>query len=213
MQQRRRQQCPSAYAPDGSKLKVADEYWYELTQKDLTTLCNLTFFTKVDHHCLEFLFLQEKIRLDISQRSLFHLKNGQWYPIDDPLLTLVTVVYLNNIQQIYPVGHDIVGIRDLKEGHFFVKPHELRLTPLLGRYGDDLAAFQYAAEAIGGVPQDMADAAYRLLPFPRIALYFLFWQEDSEFKARIRVLLDRSIENYLPASVIWALVNRVTMEF
>jgi hypothetical protein len=55
----------------------------------------------------------------------------------------------------------------------------------------------------------MADEAGRLLPFPRIPLYFLMWFADEEFPARLRVLFDRSIERFLPADAIWALVNRV----
>jgi len=55
----------------------------------------------------------------------------------------------------------------------------------------------------------MADAAGRLLPFPRIPLYFLMWFSDEEFPSRLRVLFDRSIERFLPADAIWALVNRV----
>jgi hypothetical protein len=63
--------------------------------------------------------------------------------------------------------------------------------------------------AIDGQTVDMADTAGRLLPFPRIPLYFLMWFADDEFPARLRVLFDRSIEQALPADAIWALVNRV----
>jgi hypothetical protein len=38
------------------------------------------------------------------------------------------------------------------------------------------------------------------------------WEEDEEFPARMNVLFERSIENFLAADAIWALVNRVSME-
>jgi hypothetical protein len=57
---------------------------------------------------------------------------------------------------------------------------------------------------------EMADSAYRLLPFPRVPLYYLFWQGDEEFAPRISVLFDRSIQEYFAASAIWGLVNRVS---
>ena len=60
---------------------------------------------------------------------------------------------------------------------------------------------------------DMADAAVQLLPFPRVPLYFLLWRGDEEFRPRLQVLFDRSIENTLSADAIWALVNRVAAEF
>jgi hypothetical protein len=52
--------------------------------------------------------------------------------------------------------------------------------------------------------------AYRLLPFPRVPVYYLLWQGDDEFEPRVTVLLERSIENVLAADAIWALINRVT---
>jgi hypothetical protein len=56
----------------------------------------------------------------------------------------------------------------------------------------------------------MADAAYQLFPFPRVPVYFLFWQEDAEFDPRISVLFDRSIEEVFSADAIWGLVSRVS---
>jgi hypothetical protein len=97
----------------------------------------------------------------------------------------------------------------LKESHFFVGPHELRTTKVLDRYGQDPGGFRRAVASLEGRLVDMADAAGRLLPFPRIPLYFLMWFEDEEFPARLKVLFDRSIEQFLPADAIWALVNRV----
>jgi hypothetical protein len=56
----------------------------------------------------------------------------------------------------------------------------------------------------------MADAAYELLPFPRVPLYYLFWRGDAEFEPRISVLFDRSIETVFSADAIWGLVGRVS---
>ncbi len=57
---------------------------------------------------------------------------------------------------------------------------------------------------------DMADAAYRLLPFPRVSLYYLLWQGDAEFEPRMSVLFDRTIEAVFSADAIWGLVGRVS---
>jgi len=123
---------------------------------------------------------------------------------------LVTVLYLIKVDDIYPVGKDIVGVKDLKEAHFFQGPHALRTDPLLKRYGSDLKGFREAAEYLNGESKDMADAAYKLSPYPRINLYFLLWQGDEEFSPEANVLLDRPIERVLAADAIWALINRVT---
>ena len=214
MQERRKDEKPKAYASDGSHLTVDAAYWEKVSKRDMTALCNVTFFDRVTPDTLEYRFLSENIRLHLAQRCLLR-KNpqGNWKQSDDPLLTLVTVMYLKAIDAIYPMGRDIVGAKDLKEGHFFAGPHEFRTKPLLQRYANDLKGFKFTAKKLGGEPMEMADAAFRLLPFPRVPLYFLIWKGDEEFKPRLQVLFDRSIENVLAADAIWALVNRVSMAF
>ena len=129
------------------------------------------------------------------------------------MLALATVIYLKNVQQIHPLGRDMVSAKALKEGHFFTGPHEFRIDPLLKRFGQDVAGFESACRALGGTPLAMADAAFQLLPFPRLALYFLLWAGDEEFQPRLQILFDRSIESILPADAIWGMVNRVAMAF
>ena len=68
---------------------------------------------------IQFHFLQEDVVLDLEKRCLMRLKDRVWQKTDDPLLELVTVMYLINVTDIYPIGRDIVGVKDLKEGHFF----------------------------------------------------------------------------------------------
>ncbi len=209
MQERRLKETPPAIAPDGSRVSVSEKYWNDLLKRDVTSLCNLTLFTPLSSNQILFPFLKEDVVVDLEKRCLMRLKENVWQKTDDPLLELVTVVYLINVSEIYPIGRDIVGVKDLKEGHFFRGPHVLKTDPLIERYGHDIKGFREAAEFLGGEARDMADAAYKLLPYPRVALYFLLWEGDDEFPAQVTVLFDRSIENVLAADAIWALVNRV----
>ena len=214
MQQRRLKELPKAYAPDGSHLEVADAYWREAAARDAATLGNLTFFESSGAGRFQFRFLNEDIRIDLHDRALSRRDEaGRWAGCKDPLLALVTVLYLKNIQAVYPMGHDIVSAKDLKEGHFFTGPHVFRTDALLNRFGQDLPGFQKACVALDGKPMALADAAFQLRPFPRLPVYFLLWKGDEEFKPRLQVLFDRAIESILPADAIWALVNRVVMAF
>ena len=210
MQQRRNDKSARGYASDGSHLEADQIQWNQLSQKDPVTICNQTFFDPIGKDCLQFQFLNEALRIDLHQRCLLRQAGEVWQKSDDPLLTLATITYLTNIEDVYPLGKDIVGIKDLKEGHFFCGPHELRLSNLIERYGSDLDGFRRTAALLNGAPMEMADASYRLLPFPRVPLYYLLWLGDAEFKPRIQVLVDRSIEQSLPADAIWALINRVS---
>jgi len=197
------------YAPDGSHLKQNALQWQDLARRPVEDLANLTLFQPMPEGRLQFRFLNEDICVDIPRQCLRREGDGDDTPLDDPLLELVTLVYLNHVDRIFPLDRDIVGLQDLKESHFFVGPHELRTAGVLERYGTDPEGFRRVVGALDGRLVDMADAAGRLLPFPRIPLYFLIWFADEEFPARLRVLFDRSIEQVLPADAIWALVNRV----
>lgn len=210
MQQRRRRQTPPAFAPNKSPVDVSPHYWDDLQKKDLDSLCNLTLFSRVGPQQLAFHFLNEEVRVDVAARCLQRDPGRGWEATRDPLLELVTVVYLNRVKMLYPIGQDLVGVKDLKEAHFFQGPHALQVDPLIRRYGRDVAGFSNAAEFLKGRSMELADAAYQLFPFPRIPLYYLFWQGDVEFEPRISVLFDRSIEEALTADVIWGLVSRVS---
>jgi hypothetical protein len=210
MQERRRIQLPPAYAPDGSHLKVDASYWDRLQGADLSQLCARTQFAAADEGGLVFRFLNADVMVDVAGRCLRRFTGGHWEKTDDPLLELAAVLYLINVKDVYPRGRDIVGPKDLKEGHFFQGPHELKIAPLLERFGGDLPGFRTSAESLGGDPVDMADTAYRLMPFPRVPLYYLLWEGDEEFPPRMSVLFDRSIEEALAADAIWGLVSRVS---
>jgi len=212
MQKHCRSLPPPAYAPDGSHLKVAAQYWERLKQTDLLLLSARTQFQPTSDGRLVFNFLNRDVMVDPISCCLRRLDGARWEKVDDPLLELVSVLYLVNVNDVYPLGRDIVGPQDLKEGHFFQGPHELKIAPLVERYGRDLDGFRQATEKLGGEPLDMADAAVRLKPFPRVHLYYLLWEADNEFPARMSVLFERSIENVMAADAIWGLVNRVSTE-
>jgi hypothetical protein len=199
----------NTYASDGSHLRQTDRQWQDLAERSVEDLANLTLATPLPGGRLQFRFLNEDILVDIPNRGLLHIHDGKDIHLEDALLELVTLTYLNRVDAVLPLDRDIVGLQDLKESHFFAGPHELQTDLVLERYGKDPQAFQQAVVSLDGRMTDMADAAGRLLPFPRIPLYFLMWFADEEFPARLRVLFDRPIERFLPADAIWALVNRV----
>ncbi|MGD8756567.1 MAG: DUF3786 domain-containing protein, partial [Desulfobacterales bacterium] len=191
-------------------VEVPPHFWDGLQNKNLNTLCNWTLFRLASAKQMVFQFLNEEVLVDVAERCLKRASGSGWERTDDPLLELVTLLYLNNVKQLYPLGREIVGVKDLKEAHFFQGPHVLQTDPLLQRYGQDIRGFEEAARFLDGRSMDMADAAYELFPFPRVPLYFLFWKGDAEFEPRISVLFDRSIEALFSADAIWGLVGRVS---
>ncbi len=215
MQQRRLRQRPPAVSPNNVPVSVPPEYWDRLQGREIPHLCALTLADPDPPQGpaagMAFRCLNEPIRVDIADRRLMRREGDEWRKTEDPLLELITLVYLNNVSAVYPMGREIVGPNDLKEGHFFQGPHVLRTDHLLERYGTDLEGFRRAARFLDGTPVDMADAAFQLRPFPRVPLYYLLWEGDSEYPPRVSILFDRSIENVFAADAIWGLVNYVSL--
>ena len=194
---------------DGSS-STLETRWREVERRDRDHLVEISGFSPACDRALAFRCLGGRVIVDFEKRRL----NIQGEIIRDtrdlPVLEMVTLEYLKKVDALYPADEDIVGCRDLKEGHFFSGVHEFRLGELTERFAKNPEAVSAAAMHLGGSSVEMADEAYRLLPFPRVPLYYLMWRGDEEFAPRILVLLDRSIERALRADAIWALVNLVS---
>lgn len=209
MQERRRTQAPSSKTPSGEAVKVPAEYWEDLESSDIGLLCENAGAINHPHTGLLLPFLKEYLLIDMQKRSLFRQGHAQWEGIDNPLLELVCLVYLLNASP-ETLAQEMISVQELKSAHFFRGPHELKIRPLLIRYGEDLEGFKKAAERVGGEVLNLADVAYKFLAFPKVPLHYLFWKGDEEFQPTLSILFDRSVENHLAADAIWGLVNLVS---
>jgi len=211
MQERRRKQRPPARTPKGDIIKVPHEYWDDLKKMDQDNLCENSLASLHLPEGFLIRFLKDDVLIDMENRCLWRLKTDQREKIDHPLLELVILVYLLNVTPDL-LSREMVSANDLKDAHFFQGPHALKIAPLLERYGRDLGGFKKASENLSGELLDMADAAYRFSPLPKIPLYYLLWEGDDEFQPHLSILFDRSIERHLSADAIWGLVNLVSNE-
>ncbi|MEJ5359586.1 MAG: DUF3786 domain-containing protein [Desulfobacterales bacterium] len=182
--------------------------WEAVRARDPAELARAAAFDPAPPGGLVFRFLGEPHRVDLAAGRLFRLRGADWEPADDPLLEVVLRQYLRRVRAGLPAGGPLVGVRDLREGHFFRGPHALDFGPLLSRYGCDPAGFAAAAGKLGAEPVAMADCAFRFRPLPRVPVTLLLWTADEEFPARMTALFERTIEEVLPADAIWALVTR-----
>jgi len=186
------------------KTRVPAEFWGDLELKDLKEICRNTLSTPVEGGLITH-FAHRELRVDLKKRSISY-SDGQ---LADNLITLITLHYLLH-EGNPPFQNEMVAPQDLKEGHFFQGPHELSTDKLLKRFGDDPEAFSAAGKNLGGTILKLADAAFRIMVFPKIPVYYLLWCRDEEFPSRLSILFDRSIEDHLSADAIWGMVNRVS---
>ena len=209
MQERRGSQSSQVLDPVKEKIQVPVEYWEELEKREMAALCEDGLAEAYSSHDVVLSVLGRQILVDRKNHSLRRKDKGEWEPVTNPLLELLILVYLLHAGP-QLLSHELISLHELKTAHFFQGPHELNVGGLLERFGRDLNGFRKAAESLGGEKQNLADAAYRIPSFPKVPLYYLLWQGDEEFDARLSVLFDRTVERILSADAIWGLVNLVT---
>lgn len=209
MQERKRNEIPCTDDPMGEKIIVPAQYWADLKTKNLKRLCSQLHAVEFPPNGLILSILGREILVDRAETCLKSRNAGSWKKIDHPLLELLVLVYLLKAGP-DSIKNEMIGVQELKDSHFFQGPHEFRLEPVLARYGFDPNGFKDAAEFLGGRHINLADIAYEIPALPKVPLYYLFWEGDEEFKPRISVLFDRSVETHLSADAIWGLVNLVS---
>jgi len=119
--------------------------------------------------------------------------------------TLLLLQYLLSARDIALVG-EWADPKSLSYGDFFFRPpHDLPTERLEQAYGSSVEAFRSAAEALGGRPLEMGDAAYEFRVVPRVPIAVVLWRADDEFPARAHFLFDRSADRQLPVDALWVL--------
>jgi len=208
MQRRRRNLGPPALDPSGRPIEVEASWWDKLVRRHKDRVANFTL-TDIDEKtgCLRFRFLEREILVDTQARCLLEKHGGDWERIERPMLELAVLDYFSRIDCLYPMGREMVGSEDLSDAHYFTGRNRLRTASLMARFGADPEGFAAAGARLGGSNEQMADAAFRLTPFPRIPVYYLLWLASEEFAPRISILFDRSIDKVLSPPAIWCLVG------
>lgn len=111
--------------------------------------------------------------------------------------------YLSGAKDLCPSGR-LVKPENLTGGlSFFRGSHALPLAKVAEQYACDAKGFMEKGVHFGGTPVRYGDAAFVLLPFPKIPVTVILWTADDEFEARVELLLDTTCEFHLPIDIIW----------
>jgi hypothetical protein len=92
-----------------------------------------------------------------------------------------------------------VSCRELPGGRFYGRAFADQAEGVIAAtFGTDVAGFRAAAATLGGLPLDLADAAYRFQALPRVPMAVLLWAGDDELPGQTRILYDASAGHFLP---------------
>ena len=210
MQTRRRQTPPVVHTPDGRPVSVSSELWDLLNEKDPSEVSMYTMAEQCDEG-YTIRFLDDDYVVDRKETCLKLLKNKEKIVVEDPALLLLTLTYLTSSLGFNPTGTGIIGLSELKNGHYF-EAHPPDLSLLFQRFSKDPHGFCAACESLGGKKEKMADISYRLTAFPRLPVFFLYFKGNGEFNATFSILFDKTAERFFPSASLWLLVKRVAIE-
>ena len=209
MQKRRRESPILQTDPMGDPIQVPEEYWGEVSKRDLNLICSYTLAQADSQGNLIFQFFNDKLILDFNTKEIKkQTKEGQVI-VDNPLLGLIALTYFKTVDRLYPLGKEMISTKDMSQGLYFVKRNKLRKEPVLRRFKNDYNGFIQSTSELGGEMIDMADIACTLYPFPRVPVYYLLWNSQDQDESKLSILFDRSIERLFPPPIIWGLVNLV----
>ncbi|WDP88281.1 MAG: DUF3786 domain-containing protein [Desulfobacter sp.] len=211
MQKRRRREWLPRIDPLGKSVEIPDEYWEAMGNRDLNLVQSVTLAHADENSRLSFGFLDLGLRLDIQGRQLEQMDwEGRYAALDLPLLTLTVLIYFKTVDRLFPMGRDLISIHDMdNQGSYFAGNHELKTGHVLNRFKDDIKGLGRSAAALGGKPAEMGDHAWEFRPFPRLAVYYVFWDLETEYDPRLSILFDRSICRIFNPPMVWELVNLV----
>jgi hypothetical protein len=122
-------------------------------------------------------------------------------------VSILLLHYLLRADGAQPAG-EWRAFRELPDGMFYAASFADRAeAPLSRAFGassstgseDGLERFRAAAAVAGGLPLELADAAFAFQALPRLALAALMWAGDDEFPAKVGVMFDAAAGHYLPA--------------
>ena len=127
------------------------------------------------------------------------------FPVPHEYLYVFIINYLLKAKEI-GLSQEWISEKDMLGGAtFFRGPHEIPTHLISARYSGNIEAFRKTCEQLGGIPLNMADAAYIFKITPRIPAAVLYWDGDDEFSPEAKILFDASITEHLTLDIVFAL--------
>jgi hypothetical protein len=127
---------------------------------------------------------------------------------EPPLTEQILILhYLQTTSGMEPEGVS-VDFKQVPQGSFYWSAFVSRAKkPLLMAFGANPDFYLQVATAMGGIPQDLGDAAAQFLALPLVPVTHVLWAGDEEFDPDASILFDVTIPGHMPTEDIAALAG------
>jgi hypothetical protein len=140
----------------------------------------------------------QEVQVEYPSFSARNLAAGKELSIDQQALLLF---YFQHAHGSGPEGR-LISFSELPEGKFYNAAFQgYSGNALAQAFKEDRAAFQSAAEKLGGQSLSLGQAAYAFRILPKVTLGIVYWEGDEDFPAAMQVLFDTAAVRHLPTDV------------
>jgi hypothetical protein len=160
--------------------------------------------------------LDRQLALAFWGRSI-RISSPEWvaYPegSDQPLSSFdqALLLYYLTTADGEPLNQEWISFSDLPDGRFYNQAFQGYTGKELAlAFREDRAAFEEAAQVLGGARYPLGDAAYAFQVLPRVPLLVVYWQGDEDFPSSCQILFDAAASHYLPTDAYAILGSTLT---
>lgn len=140
--------------------------------------------------------LNERYIVDCNEQTIRNIEGNSEAGIE---LSILILHYLSFFTAKKDMQDKWVSLREIPNGGSLFYPafHRESINGLIKAFGHDSNLFLKCARKLGGNPGSLGTASAIFEVFPKIRLYVIIWEGDSEFPANANVLFDPSISHFL----------------
>ncbi|MEW6443132.1 MAG: DUF3786 domain-containing protein [bacterium] len=111
----------------------------------------------------------------------------------------ILILHYFNTADGKPLVNEHISFKEIPDGRLYQPNFEKRaVAPLLAAFGKDPAGIVECSKPLGARTAALGDVSITVPVFPRVPVTLVFWRGDAEFPARLTILFDKSIPDYLP---------------
>lgn len=151
-----------------------------------------------------FEFMKQKIYVDMLNKTISSTDDTKI----EYELGVVIVTYLTLAKNLV-LSDDWITVNQIPAGNmFFQGVHTLPVEKIIEYFGSDSQFLGSTCQRLGGkMVFTTADTGYQFKLLPKVPIQMLYWFKDYEFPARVSILFDRTVDQFLLLDGILALVN------
>ena len=101
---------------------------------------------------------------------------------------------------------DLVSVDFRKDwGMFFRAVHSLKEEMVLNKV-KKVSLFDNIMTNFNATKLDMAESSFLIEPLEGVFIAYLFWEEDEEFPASLKILFDKKLSEIFMQDMVWGII-------